>query len=103
MLDARPNGWLARTVGEVSPLILLTAIGAVIVGLTLATPFAFERFGDNAVMALTIPAGLLTIAAAAQAERAPATRAPLLILGAAIGVGGDVLLFYPRLCDYLYG
>jgi alpha-1,6-mannosyltransferase len=75
MLDARPNGWLARTVDNVSPLILLTAIGAVIVGLTLATPFAFERFGDNAFMALTIPAGLLTIAATAQAERTPTTRA----------------------------
>jgi len=87
MLDARPNGWLARTVGEVSPLFLLTAIGAVIVGLTLATPFAFERFGDNAFMALTIPAGLLTIAATAQAERTPTTRALWLILGVAIVCG----------------
>ena len=102
MLDARPNGWLARTVDNVSPLILLTAIGAVIVGLTLATPFAFERFGDNAFMALTIPAGLLTIAATAQAERTPTTRALWLILGVAIGLRAYVLLFDPLLSSDIY-
>jgi hypothetical protein len=102
MLDARPNGWLARTVENVSPLILLTAIGAVIVGLTLATPFAFERFGDNAFMALTIPAGLLTIAATAQAERTPTTRALWLILGVAIGLRAYALLFDPLLSSDIY-
>ena len=102
MLDARPNGWLARTVDNVSPLILLTAIGAVIVGLTLATPFAFERFGDNAFMALTIPAGLLTIAATAQAERTRSTRALWLILGVAIGLRAYVLLFDPLLSSDIY-
>jgi len=102
MLDARPNGWLARTVDNVSPLILLTAIGAVIVGLTLATPFAFERFGDNVFMALTIPAGLLTIAATAQAERTPTTRALWLILGVAIGLRAYVLLFDPLLSSDIY-
>jgi alpha-1,6-mannosyltransferase len=102
MLDARPNGWLARTVDNVSPLILLTAIGAVIVGLTLATPFAFESFGDNAFMALTIPAGLLTIAATAQAERTPTTRALWLILGVAIGLRAYVLLFDPLLSSDIY-
>jgi hypothetical protein len=102
MLDARPNGWLARTVDNVSPLILLTAIGAVIVGLTLATPFAFERFGDNAFMALTIPAGLLTIVATAQAERTPTTRALWLILGVAIGLRAYVLLFDPLLSSDIY-
>ncbi len=102
MLDARPNGWLARTVDNVSPLILLTAIGAVIVGLTLATPFAFERFGDNVFMALTIPAGLLTIAATAQAERTPTTRALWLILGVAIGLRAYVLLFDPLFSSDIY-
>jgi len=102
MLDARPNGWLARTVDNVSPLILLTAIGAVIIGLTLPTPFAFERFGDNAFMALTIPAGLLTIAATAQAERTPTTRALWLILGVAIGLRAYVLLFDPLLSSDIY-
>jgi hypothetical protein len=102
MLDARPNGWLARTVDNVSPLILLTAIGAVVVGLTLATPFAFERLGDNAFMALTMPAGLLTIAATAQAERTPTTRALWLILGVAIGLRAYVLLFDPLLSSDIY-
>ena len=102
MLDARPNGWLARTIDNVSPLVLLTAIGAVIVGLTLATPFAFERFGDNAFMALTIPAGLLTIAATAQAERTQTTRALWLILGVAIGLRAYVLLFDPLLSSDIY-
>ena len=102
MLDARPHGWLARTVDNVSPLVLLTAIGAVIVGLTFATPFAFERFGDNAFMALTIPAGLLTIAATAQAERTPTTRALWLILGVAIGLRAYVLLFDPLLSSDIY-
>jgi alpha-1,6-mannosyltransferase len=102
MLDARPNGWLARTVDNVSPLILLTAIGAVIIGLTLATPFAFERFGDNAFMALTIPAGLLTIAATAQAERTPTTPALGLILGVAVGLRAYVLLFDPLLSSDIY-
>ena len=102
MLDARPNGWLACTIDNVSPLILLTAIGAVIVGLTLATPFAFERFGDNAFMALTIPAGLLTIAATTQAERTQTTRALWLILGVAIGLRAYVLLFDPLLSSDIY-
>ena len=102
MLDARPNGWLARTVDNVPPLILLSAIGAVIVGLTLATPFAFERFGDNAFMVLSIPAGLLTIAATAQAERTPTTRALWLILGVAIGLRAYVLLFDPLLSSDIY-
>jgi hypothetical protein len=102
MLDARPNGWLARTIDNVSPLILLTAIGAVVVGLTLASPFAFERLGDNAFMALTMPAGLLTIAATAQAERTPTTRALWLILGVAIGLRAYVLLFDPLLSSDIY-
>ena len=102
MLDARPNGWLARTIDNVSPLILLTATGTVIVGLALATPFAFERFGDNAFMALTIPAGLLTIAATAQAERTRSTRALWLILGVAIGLRAYVLLFDPLLSSDIY-
>jgi hypothetical protein len=93
---------LARTIDNVSPLILLTAIGAVVVGLTLATPFAFERFGDNAFMALTMPAGLLTIAATAQAERTPTTRALWLILGVAIGLRAYVLLFDPLLSSDIY-
>src|ERR1700741_5307557 len=102
MLDEQANGGRACTVDGVSSLLLLTAIGVVIVGLTSATPFAFERFGDNAFMALTIPAGLLTIAATAQAERPPTTRALWLILGVAIGLRAYVLLFDPLLSSDIY-
>jgi hypothetical protein len=102
MPDARANGRLAHTVDSVSPLLLLTAIGAVIIGLTLATPFAFERFGDNAFMALTIPAGLLTLAATAQAERAPPKRALWLIFGVAVVLRAYVLLFDPLLSSDIY-
>ena len=65
-------GRLARSAGNVPPLHLLAGIGAVLVGLTLVTPFAFEACGDNAFIALTIAAGLLTIVATRLAERAPA-------------------------------
>jgi alpha-1,6-mannosyltransferase len=101
MLHARASR-LERTVDNVSPLLLLTAIGVVIVGLTLATPFAFETFGDNAFMALTIPAGVLTIAATMQAERAAPARALWLIFGVAVVLRAYVLLFDPLLSSDIY-
>jgi alpha-1,6-mannosyltransferase len=104
MPEGRANqfGRLARAVNNVSPLLLLTAIGVVIVGLTLATPFAFENFGDNAFMALTIPAGLLTFAATAQAEQASPARALWLIFAVAIVLRAYVLLFDPLLSSDIY-
>src|ERR1700757_4180115 len=102
MLDEQANGGRACTVDGVSSLLLLTAIGVVIVGLTSATPFAFETFGDNAFMAMTIPAGLLTIAATAQAERAPPDRALWLIIGVGIVLRAYVLLFDPLLSSDIY-
>src|SRR5258708_33317959 len=76
---ANQFGRLARSANKVAPLHLLAGIGIVIVGLTLVTPIAFETLGDNAFMALTIPAGLLTIGATYLAERAPPARALWLI------------------------
>jgi alpha-1,6-mannosyltransferase len=102
MLDARAKSWLARTVDSVSPFLFLTALSAVIIGLTLATPVAFESFGDNAFMAVTIPAGLLTIAATAQAERAAPERALWLIFGVAIMLRAYVMLFDPLLSSDIY-
>jgi hypothetical protein len=64
-------GRLARSANGVPPLHLLAGIGAVLVALTLVTPFAFEAGGDNAFIALTILAGLLTIVATRLAERVP--------------------------------
>lgn len=65
------SGRLARFANDVPPFYLLAGIGVVLAGLTLATPFAFETYGDNAFIALAISAGLLTIAATHLAERAP--------------------------------
>jgi alpha-1,6-mannosyltransferase len=99
---AHQFGRLTSSVGNASPLILLIAIGAVIVGLTLATPFAFEHLGDNAFMALTVPAGLLTFAATVAAERASPVRALWLILGVAVALRAYVLLFDPLLSSDVY-
>jgi alpha-1,6-mannosyltransferase len=99
---ANQLGRLARSADNVAPLRLLAGIGVVIVGLTLVTPFAFETLGDNAFMALTIPAGLLTIGATYFAERAPPGRALWLIVGLAIVLRAYVLLFDPLLSSDIY-
>jgi alpha-1,6-mannosyltransferase len=91
-----------RPANNVPPLHLLTGIGVVLVGLTLVTPFAFEAYGDNAFIALTIPAGLLTIAATDLAVRAPQKHALWLIFGFAITLKAYVLLFDPLLSSDIY-
>jgi alpha-1,6-mannosyltransferase len=95
-------GRLARAANKAPPLHLLAVIGAVLVGLTLVTPFAFEAGGDNAFMALAISAGLLTIVAAQLAERVPPERALWLIFGLAIVLRAYVLLFDPLLSSDIY-
>jgi hypothetical protein len=95
-------GRLARFAGNLPSLCLLAGIGAVIVGLTLVTPFVFEALGDNAFMAVTIPAGLLTIVATQLAERAPQKRALWLVIGVAIILRAYVLLFDPLLSSDIY-
>jgi VIT1/CCC1 family predicted Fe2+/Mn2+ transporter len=93
---------LARFAGNLPPLCLLAGIGAVIGGLTLVTPFVFEALGDNAFMAVTIPAGLLTIVATQLAERAPQKRALWLVFAVAIVLRAYVLLFDPLLSSDIY-
>src|SRR6516165_3515584 len=93
---------LAHSANNLPPLHLLAAIGAVLAGLTLVTPFAFEAGGDNVFIALTIPAGLLTIAATYVAERAPPDRALWLILGLAVVLRVYVLAFDPLLSSDIY-
>src|SRR3984957_12944920 len=78
---ANQFGRLARAANSVPPLHLLAGIGAVLVALTLVTPFAFEAGGDNAFIALAILAGLLTIAATRLAECARPERALWLVFG----------------------
>jgi alpha-1,6-mannosyltransferase len=95
------TGPLSPTKG-VPPLYLLAGIGTIFAGLTAVTPFAFRAAGDNAFVALTIPACLLTIAATHVAERAPTARALWLVLGLGIALRGYVLLFDPFLSSDIY-
>src|SRR3974390_3844921 len=83
--------------GNGPPLYPLVSIGAILTGLTLVTPFAFQAGGDNAFIALTIPAGLLAFAATHVAERTTTTRALWLIFGIGIVLRAYVLLFDPFL------
>jgi alpha-1,6-mannosyltransferase len=92
---------LARA-DRIAPLYVLAGIGVVIVGLTLATPTAFENLGDNAFMALTIPAGCLTIAATSVAERASQKHALWLIFALAVLLRAYVLAFDPLLSSDIY-
>ena len=80
----------------------LAVIGAALTALTVLTPFAFRAGGDNVYIALTIPTGLLTIAAARVAARAPVTQALWLIFGLAIALRGFLVLFDPLLSSDIY-
>ena len=99
---ANQFGRLARSANSVHALHLLAGIGAVLVALTLVTPFAFEAGGDNAFIALTILVGLLTIVATHLAERAPPERALWLVFGIGIFLRAYVLLFDPLLSSDIY-
>ena len=81
---------------------LLVGIGAIFAGLTLVTPFAFRAGGDNAFIALTIPAGLLALVATRVAERTPINRALWVIFGIGIALRGYVLLFDPLLSSDIF-
>ncbi len=104
MLEAVANQFarLARFCNNLSPLALLAGIGLLLIGVTAVTPFAFDSYGDNAFIALTVGAGLLTIAATRLAERAPPDRALWLILGLGIALRAYVLLFDPFLSSDIY-
>ena len=84
------------------PLYPLAGIGVVLAGLTVAAPFAFRAGGDNAFIALAIPAGLLTLAAAQAAERTAVNRALWLIFGIGILLRVYVLLFDPLLSTDIF-
>jgi alpha-1,6-mannosyltransferase len=92
----------APPAGNEPPLYPLASIGAIFAGLTLVTPFAFQAGGDNAFIALAIPASLLTLAATHVAERIPTKRALWLIFGVGIMLRGYVLLFDPLLSSDIF-
>jgi alpha-1,6-mannosyltransferase len=85
-----------------SPLARLIVIAAALITLTSVTPFAFRTLGDNAYIALTMIAALLTIVATRQAERAPPDRVLWLIFSVAILLRVYVLLFDPLLSSDIY-
>jgi len=95
-------GRLARSANSAPPLQLLAGTGAVLAALTTVTPFAFEAFGDNAFIALSIAAGLLTMVATRLIERIPPDRALWLIFGLGILLRAYVLLFDPLLSSDIY-
>jgi alpha-1,6-mannosyltransferase len=95
-------GRLVSAANRVPPFLLLAGIAVIIIALTLVTPLIFEALGDNAFMALTIPAGLLTIAATGLAERAQTQRTLWLIFGVAILLRAYVLAFEPLLSSDIY-
>ena len=95
-------GQPAPSVGKEPPLYLLAGIGAIFAGLTLVTPFAFQAGGDNAFIALAIPASLLTLMATRVAERTPTKRALWLIFGIGILLRIYVLLFDPLLSSDIF-
>ncbi|OQW59495.1 MAG: hypothetical protein A4S14_05960 [Proteobacteria bacterium SG_bin9] len=95
-------GRLIRSDHKLSSLRGLAGIGIVLTGLTLVTPYAFETAGDNAFIALSMVAGLLTIVATSLAERSPPDRALWLIIGLAIVLRAYVLLFDPLLSSDVY-
>jgi alpha-1,6-mannosyltransferase len=84
------------------PLAGLVGIAIILIGLTSVTPFAFETFGDNAYIALTIAAGLLTVVATRLAERAGVDHALWLIFSVAILLRAYLLLFNPLLSSDIY-
>ena len=84
------------------PLAMLIGIAAALIALTSVTPFAFETLGDNAYIALTIAAALLTLVATRVAERGPPDRVLWLIFSVALLLRAYVLLFDPLLSSDIY-
>lgn len=95
-------GQLAPSIGKELPLSLLAGIGVAFAGLTMVTPFAFQTGGDNAFIALAIPASLLTLAATQAVERTPTGRALWLIFGVGIMLRVYALLFDPFLSTDIF-
>jgi alpha-1,6-mannosyltransferase len=87
---------------DLLPFCLLAGIGAVLIGLTSVTPFAFRTYGDNAYIFLTVTGALLTIAATRLGERTRPERALWLIFGIAIVLRAYVFLFDPMLSSDIY-
>ena len=89
-------------VGEKSAFYKLCALGAALAILTLLTPIVFNAWGDNAYIALTVPAGVIAFAAVRIASLAPPTRALWVIIAVAIVLRLALLLLDPLLSTDIY-
>jgi alpha-1,6-mannosyltransferase len=88
--------------GEKSDFYKLCALGAALAILTLLTPIVFKAWGDNAYIALTVPAGIVAFVAVRVADRAPPARALWLILVVAVALRLALLLLDPLLSSDIY-
>ena len=96
-------GRLKRSINDASSFYVLAGIGALLIGLTLVTPFAFETYGDNAFIALSIAAGLLTIVATRQAERAPVDCQVVNLSAGGACLKLHTMLQLPKRFEFLHG
>jgi alpha-1,6-mannosyltransferase len=88
--------------GETSAFYKLCALGVALAVLTLITPIVFKAWGDNAYIALTVPAGVVAFAAARVGGRAPQSRALWVILTVAVALRLALLLLDPLLSTDIY-
>ena len=88
--------------GETAAFYKLCALGAVLAILTLLTPIAFKTWGDNAYIALMVPAGVVAFAAVRVAGWAPPARALWVILAVAVALRLALLLLDPLLSSDIY-
>jgi alpha-1,6-mannosyltransferase len=80
----------------------LCALAVLLVALTMMTPLALKVWGDNGYMALTVPAGLVALAATYVAERGPVVRSLWLIVIVAVGLRVVLVALDPLLSGDLY-
>lgn len=80
----------------------LVALGALTTVLTISTPFAFQAWGDNGYMVVTIPTGMLAMIAARFAERTEMRQTLVLIFGVAVVLRIALLFTEPLLSTDIY-
>jgi alpha-1,6-mannosyltransferase len=80
----------------------LLALAALTTVFTISTPFAFQAWGDNGYMAVTIPAGVMAMLATRFAERTTERNTLILIFSVAVVLRIVLLLTEPLLSTDIY-
>jgi alpha-1,6-mannosyltransferase len=103
-LGTAPHNLLSRlgAIDDRTAFYLLMFFGALVIGLVLATPFAFWKHGDNAYVVIAIATGLAALGAAIVAEHASPARALWLIFAVAVLSRLFMLLLDPLLSTDIY-